>query len=179
MHKIFLDPTQPRTMSNPYWIYPLHILDIKPEISCFSDRVPSHGIKAHFMNILVSISDENSGIFTLQKFDKRRDLPFAYTQYIKFNSNRPVKQAYNVIVSQTIPILYLSSDIGLALHEINTLISVLSNNGFRKAKLLQIVMKTLTRMNYPAVMFKVTDLVSLLQGKPSYSLRIYFCINTV
>lgn len=108
------------------------------------------------MNVLVSISDENSGIFTMQKFDKRRDLPFAYTQYIKFNSNRPVKQAYNVIVSQTIPILYLSNGIKYALHEINTLIFILTNNGFWKAKLLQNVFKTLTRTNYPAIKFKVT-----------------------
>ena len=92
----------------------------------------------------------------MQKFDKQRDLPFAYTQYIKFNSNRPVKQAYNVIVSQTIPILYFSNGIKSALHEINTLIFILTNNGLWKAKLLQIVFKTLTRTNYPAVNFKVT-----------------------
>ena len=89
-HK-FLDPTQPKISSNPYWIYPLHISDIKPEVSGFSSINPCHGIHAHFMNILVSVSDEISGAYTLQKFDKRRDLPFAYTQYIKFLSNRPVK----------------------------------------------------------------------------------------
>ena len=162
--RIFLDPTQSRTMSNPYWIYPLHILDIKPEVTNFSNLSPSHGIKAHFMNVLVSISEESTGIFTMQKFDKRRDLPFTYTQYIKFNSNRPVKQAYNVIISQTVPILYLSNDITLALREINTLISTLVGNGFRKARLIQIVIHTLTRTEYPAVKFKVTDLVNLLQG---------------
>ena len=172
--QVFLDPTQPRVMSNPYWIYPLHILDIKPEVSSFSNKDPTHGMIAHFMNVLVSISNEESGIFTMQKFDKRRDLPFAYTQYIKFSSNRPVKQAYNVIVSQTVPILYLSNDINLALQEINTLISVLTSNGFRTAKLLQIVIKTLTRTNYPAVKFKVTDLVKLLQGKPSHRITHVF-----
>ena len=166
--QIFLDPTQPRIMSNPYWIYPLHILDIKTEVSCFSNSDPSLGINAHFMNVLVSISDEKFGIFTMQKFDKRRDLPFAYTQYIKFSSNRPVKQAYNVVVSQTVPILYLSNDINFALREINTLISILTSNGFRKAKLLQIVIKTLTTTNYPAVKFKVTELVKLLQGRFSH-----------
>ena len=172
--QIFLDPTQPRNMSNPYWIYPLHILDIKPEVSYFSNLNPSHGIKAHFMNVLVSISDEKSGIFTIQKFDKRRDLPFAYTQYIKFNSNRPIKQAYNVIVSQTIPILYLSNDIDLALHEINTLVSILVGNGFRKARLLQIVISTLTKNNYPAVKLKVTDLIAKLQGNYPYSAHLYW-----
>ena len=116
------------------------------------------------MNVLVFVYEESTGIFTIQKFDKRRELPFTYTQYIKFNSNRPIKQAYNVIISQTIPILYLSNDINLVLREINTLISTLVGNGFRKAKLIQIVIHTLTRTEYPAVKFKVTDLVNLLQG---------------
>lgn len=130
--QLFLDPTQPRTMNNPYWIYPLHILEIKTEVSNFSLANPSYGVTAHFMNVLMSISNEDSGVFTLQKYDKRRELPFTYTQYIKFNSNRPVKQAYNVIVSQTVPILYLSNDVHLTRREIETLISTLEHNGIRR-----------------------------------------------
>ena len=162
--QIFLDPLQPRTPTNPFWIYPLHILEIKTEVSCFSTINPTHGIKAHFMNILMSISNEDQGLFTLQKFDKRRDLPFSYTQYIKFNSNRPVKQAYNIIVSQTVPILYLSSEMMLAKQEISRLISTLAGNGFRKSKLLQLVIITLLKINYPAVRFEVKDLATALQG---------------
>jgi hypothetical protein len=151
-------------MDNPYWIYPLHILEIKTEVSNFSLNNPGFGIIAHFINVLVSISDENSGVFTLQKYDKRRDLPFTYTQYIKFNSNRPVKQAYNVIVSQTVPILYLSNDVHLAKREIETLISTLERNGFRRQKLLHLVIKTLSKTIYPAVKFMVNELIILLQG---------------
>ena len=162
--QLFLDPKQPRTMDNPYWIYPLHILEIKTEVSNFSMVNPGYGINAHFMNVLVTISNEESGAFTLQKYDKRRDLPFTYTQYIKFNSNRPVKQAYNVIVSQTVPILYLSNDVILAKREIDTLISILESNGFRRQKLLHLVIKTLSKTTYPAVKFMVNDLILLLQG---------------
>ena len=162
--QLFLDPTQPRTMDNPYWIYPLHILEIKTEVSVFSLTNPGFGTNAHFMNVFVSISNEDSGIFTLQKYDKRRDLPFTYTQYIKFNSNRPVKQAYNVIVSQTVPILYLSNDVHLAKREIETLISTLERNGFQRQKLLHLVIKTLSKTNYPAVKFMVNELIVLLQG---------------
>lgn len=124
--QIFLDPLQSRTISNPYWIYPLHILDIKLEILDFSKNNALHGIKTHFMNVLISISDENLGILMLQRFDKIRDLPFTYTQNIRVHSNRPVKQTYNVIVLQTFPIFYLSNDIHLALHEINNLIFYLN-----------------------------------------------------
>ena len=162
---IFLDPQQPRTSSNPFWIYPLHILEIKTEVSCFSKINPTFGIKAHFMNVLVSISNEDSGEFTLQKFDKRRELPFSYTQYIKFCSNRPIKQAYNVIVSQTIPILYLSNDVTLAKQELCKLVSTLASNGFRVQKLLQLVIATISKTNYPAVKFEIKDLVTTLQGK--------------
>ena len=121
--QIFLDPKQPRTGSNPFWIYPLHILEIKTKVSNFSSTNPNHGVKAHFMNVLINVSSENLRTFTLQNFDKRCDLPFTYTQYIKFNSCRPVKQAYNVVISQTIPILYLSSDIQLAMLEIQNLVN--------------------------------------------------------
>jgi hypothetical protein len=133
-------------------------------VSKFSTTNPNHGVKAHFMNVLVDVSCENIGTFTLQKFDKRRDLPFTYTQYIKFNSCRPVKQAYNVAISQTIPILYLSSDAQLAMMEIQSLINTLSRNGFRKHKLLQVITSTLSKTTFPAIRFKVTDLISLLQG---------------
>lgn len=86
------------------------------------------------MNVLMSISNEDKGEFTLQKFDKRGRLPFSYTQYIKFSSNKLVKQTCNVIVSQIVSILYLSNNIHLAIHEIETLISTLANNGFYKEK---------------------------------------------
>lgn len=79
---IFLDPQQPRISSNPFWIYLLHIMEIKTEVLCFSTINPTFGVKAHFMNMLVSISNEDDGTFTLQKLDKHRELPFSYTQYI-------------------------------------------------------------------------------------------------
>ena len=89
---------------------------------------------------------------------------FSYTQYIKFNSNRPVKQAYNIIISQTIPILYLSSDVMLAKQEITRLISTLAGNGFQKSKLIELVIITLSKINHPAIKFEVKDLATALQG---------------
>jgi hypothetical protein len=161
---IFLDPTQPRHMDNPFWIYPLDIIEIKTEVSQFSENHPQSGIKAHFMNVLITVTNENSGMFIMQKFDKRRELPFKYSQFIKFKSNRPVKQAYNVVISQTVPILYLSSNPGVALYEIQALFTVLSNNGFRSTKLQQIVIKFLTNNHFPALRFDKSHLLQLLQG---------------
>lgn len=85
---IFLDPTQPRHRDNPLWIYPLDIIEIKTEV--FSKNHPHSGIIAHFMNVLIIITNEENAMFIMQKFDKQRELPFSYSQFIKFKSNRPV-----------------------------------------------------------------------------------------
>lgn len=110
------------------------------------------------MNVLVSISDEDSGMFMLHKFVMRRGIPFTYTQYLKFRSNRPIKQAYNVVVSQKNHILYLSYDVNQALHKIkNFVFYTLANDGFQKDKLLQVMIMTITKTTYIAVNFKVND----------------------
>ena len=164
MANIFLDPLQPRNMDNPFWIYPLDIIEIKTEVSQFSESSPQFGVKAHFMNVLICVTDEHSGKFLMQKFDKRRDLPFKYSQFIKFKSNRPVKQAYNVVISQTVPILYLSSNPTVAMQEIQALFTTLTANGFRTVKLRQIVTKFLTNNHFPALKFDKDHLLLLLQG---------------
>ena len=93
---------------------------------------------------------------------------------IKFYSNRPVKHAYNVIVSQTIPILYLSNDVIMAKQELCKLISTLASNGFRKQKLLQMVISTISKTNTPPIKFEVNDLVATLQGKSANNHIIVF-----
>ena len=160
----FLDQSQPRNMDNPFWIYPLDIIEIKTEVSQFSESSPQFGVKAHFMNVLISITEEQSGTFLMQKFDKCRELPFKYSQFIKFKSNRPVKQAYNVVISQTVPILYLSSNSLVAMQEIQALFTTLAANGFRTTKLQQLVIKFLTSNNFPALKFDKDHLLFLLRG---------------
>jgi len=92
----------------------LDVLVIKSEVDTFSSSEPNRGIKAHFMNLEISLSESESGVYETCKFDKCRALLFVYTQYIKFKSNRLVKQSYSIAISQTIPILYLSSSIQAA-----------------------------------------------------------------
>ena len=95
----FLSHDQPRVLDNPFWIYPLQFLEIKEETSSFSPLVPGRGIAAHFMNVEIMINETLPTQFQFCKFDKRHSLPFKYTQYIKFKSNRCVKQAYNIAIS--------------------------------------------------------------------------------
>ncbi len=65
----------------------------------------------------------------------------------------------------------------LASQKIHKLIVTLASNGFRKHKLLQLVISTISKTNYPAVKFKVKDLVNALQGMFTNNLNTYFLVE--
>ena len=163
--QMFLSPEQERTPDNPYWVYPLNVLDIKCEVSAFAQSEPDRGIHAHFMNLDISITrfDTQPNNFQLCKYDKRRDLPFSYTQYIKFLSNRPVKQAYGIAISQTVPILYLSSTVEKALIEVQRLISTLVLNGFKRERLLHDIIRFLSSNPFPGIRFDIQHLINTIR----------------
>jgi hypothetical protein len=149
--RCFLSPDQPRHEENPFWIYPLHILEIKEETSQFSSLDPQKGVVAHFMNVEVAVNERHPELYTFQKFDKRRALPFQYTQYIKFSSNRPVRQAYNICISKVLPILYISNIDATALCEIRCLIQTMCDNGFKRTRFIRTICQFLETGPFPAV----------------------------
>jgi len=161
----FISPQQKRTLDNPYWIYPLEVLEIKHEIEKFVPHDLQRGIQTYFMNLNIEITrlDTDPLNFQLCKYDKKRSLSFKYTQYIKFGSNRPIKQSYAVAVSQTVPILYLSSSANAAIVEIQTLISTLKTNGFKKARLLGNIIRFLTSNTFPSIRFEMQVLLDNLR----------------
>jgi len=161
----FLSPQQERTPDNPYWIYPLYILEIKCEVAKYATDDPERGIQAHFMNldIMIYSSESQTSNFNFCKYDKRRDLPFAYTQYIKFWSNRPIKQSYAVAVSQTLPIIYLSSTVENAHREVQCLIRTLEGNGFKRPRPVTEIKKFLSNSNFPGIRFELNELLDQTQ----------------
>lgn len=98
----------------------------------------------------------------IKKFDKRRALPFAYTQFIKFNSNRPVRNAYNVIISQVLPILYLSNNDQSAIDEILLLLHIMERNGFQRQQLLNKVRSWLAHGHFPASRVNLVTILDAL-----------------
>ncbi|KAG0574011.1 hypothetical protein KC19_VG227700 [Ceratodon purpureus] len=66
---------------------------------------------------VIAIEDVPTDFLT-KKFNKRRALPFWYTLFIKFNSNRPIFNAYNIIISEVLPILYILNSTKAACDEI-------------------------------------------------------------
>lgn len=141
------------------------MLEIKPEIEKFDKLEPLRGISAHFMNLQFDLNLGNPSGFMIRKYNKRRDLPFAYTQFIKFKSNRPVRNAYNVIISQVLPILYLSNNDQSAIDEIMLLIYIMERNGFQRAQLLHKVHSWLAHGYYPASRVNIVTILDAI-GKP-------------
>jgi hypothetical protein len=158
----FLSPNQLRTDDNPFWIYPLNVLEIKEETTSFSQSTPEKGISAHFMNVEFILNEGDPHLFKFRKFDKCRDLPFAYTQYIKFRSNRPVHQAYNIAISQVLPILYISNSEPAAMDEIQALICTFCVNGFKRPRLIKIISNFLQNGSFPDIKVDIQMIINSL-----------------
>ena len=128
----FLSPEQSWMESNPFYIYPLNVLEIKEETSTHDPENLVSDISAHFMNVEIKVNTTLPDAYTFRKYDKKRALPFKYTQYIKFKSNRSVKQACNIAISQLVPILYISNRDEEAISEILILITTMTEKGSTK-----------------------------------------------
>jgi hypothetical protein len=158
----FLSPSQIRSDNNPFWTYPLNVLEIKEETSTVDPLNQQRGLSAHFMNVEISVNTERNELYTFKKFDKRRALPFNYTQYIKFKSNRCVKQAYNITISQLLPILYISNTNDAAIHEISLLINTMTNNGFNNLRLWKNICQFFLTSSIPGVKVDIQRILSAI-----------------
>lgn len=166
----FLQLDNPRDVDSPFWIYPLHLVELQIELDTSREDIPHWGLSRHFLNVHISISDFCSGSYSSAKFDKRRRLPFPFQQFIQFKSNRPVQQSYNIVISQVVPILYMSSDPMLAFQEIQILLNTLKANGFRYHRLARIVIRFCSSNVFPGLRFDLDKLLLLLS--PSVDHRV-------
>jgi hypothetical protein len=158
----FLSPVQLRTEQNPFWIYPLDVLEIKEETSKFSQLYPKRGIQAHFMNYEFQVNELTPHEFNFSKFNKQRNLSFPYIQYIKYRSNRSVHQSYNIAISQVLSILYISSTDLAAFEEIRILINTLTSNGFHEPRLIKVITRFLLKGPFPGSRVDVQRIVATL-----------------
>ena len=160
----FLSPQQERHETNPFWIYPLNVLEIKSEVSRYSEANPLKGIMANFMNLEIQISELDPTAYRIRKYDKRRALPFSYTQYIKFHSNRPIKQSYSIAVSQSVPILYISNSVEAATKEIQILVATLVGNGFYEPRLKRTISEFISQNQFLGLKFNIQQLCDNLRN---------------
>lgn len=158
----FLQPQAIRSPDNPYWIYPLDVVDIQPELDLIHPTINGCGQAAHFLNVHINIVDILTGKFETTKFDKSHLLPFPFQQYIQYKSNCLVRQSYNIAISQIIPILYLSSNADLAITEVCILVNTLQTNGFFGPRLERILYRVCTSGTFPGLKFPIEEIFTIL-----------------
>ena len=112
---------------------------------------PERGMSVHFMNVEINVNPALPNAYKFRKYDKRRALPFKYTQYIKYKSNRSVKQAYNIAISQLVPILYIPNRDEDAIAKISLLIATMMENGFNKTRLINSISRFLIYESFPGI----------------------------
>jgi spore germination protein YaaH len=71
-----------------------------------------------------------------------------------------VKQAYNVAISQVVPILYISNTDNAAYEEVQILINVMTANGFNKVRLINNITQFLSRSTFPGIRVDIQKIIS-------------------
>jgi hypothetical protein len=163
----FFNPRMPQTADSPYWIYPLHILVMSPEVVEWSkDPIGrSIGTKVHFLNFTIAVHAPGTpGGYTLHRFVKRKTLPFPTVLYLQCASNRPVSAVYGVAKSQLLPFMYVNSTALGAQNDLIELISTLVANGCSAWRLIRELQSMLIPCHFPGLGFDVTDIVLTWQA---------------
>ena len=153
-----MDPSQPLTSSNPYWIYPLHIIQLK----LTSTTCKEITLQSTFLCVTVKLTKPFIGSYTSRINWKKDKLPCNNISYIFLHSNRPRNQSYNVAISQVMPIIYSASSAFLAYLDILKLVELFHNNGFKQFHLHKIIINFLKTNSFPGIRFKIELLIELL-----------------
>lgn len=84
-------------------------------------------------------------------------------QFIVFKSYKLIKQTYDMVLSQIVPMLYLSKNAFVTPQEVFALLTIVSSNGFRIQKLKQLVILYLTNNDFPTITLCKNKLVLLIK----------------
>ena len=162
----FFDPSQRRTSDNPFWIYPLDILEIKPElVSRIADTTGDEtldtlaGSAVNYLSFTLTLDrpGDPKSTYTLVRYVKRRELPFATMQYVYYTSNRPVSSVMGIATSQLLPILYVHNDPDSATRELRLFTDMLIERGFPQRKLRLSLRTSLDVSQYPGLTYNARD----------------------
>lgn len=122
------------------------------------------GIDAHFLSIRIIITNTILGMFNTQKYDKRRLLPFRFQQYICFRSSKPMQQGYNIVLSQTLPILYTTNSTQWALSKVQTMVNIFVENGFQSPRLYMMILNFCSIEFFHGIGFSINYFGTMLHG---------------
>lgn len=157
----FLDPSQPRENSNPFWIYTLQIIQLK-NTTKMSGKLT---LSTTYLCTSIQLTKPFIGKYSTCLEWKKDKLPCKNVSYIFAHSNRPKNQSYNMCISQVLPILYSASNPVNAFLDLRKPIDLFHANGFRKKHLYRIVRNTLQTNTFLGIRFDVQVLINLFGGQ--------------
>lgn len=156
-----MDPSQPLLNSNPYWIYPLHIIQLKNTTTMCGNLT----LNTSFLCTSISLISPFFGNYQFGLIWRKDKLPWRNISFIFANSNRPRNQSYNVCISQILPIIYSASCPKMAFFDTLKLVSLFEKNGFKPNQLYHIILKFLNTSFFLGLRFDIQLLVSLFGGQ--------------
>ena len=154
----FLNENEPCTNDNPKWIYPLHIIQLKPTAS-YHNHITTNAV---FLCAKFTLHRPLIGNFSSSINWKKDKLPCNNVSYLFLKSNRPIKQCYNICIWQVVTILYAASHCFLAFQDLNKLIYLLENNGFHKNTLIHIIYSYILENEFPRIHFDKSLLLKMI-----------------
>jgi hypothetical protein len=159
----FLNPNANRAEDNPYWIYPLPLVEIKECIAKEKDLINGQKLITAINFLNLSLELKGNGSFLLQPYDKTQELPFKILRFVSLHANRPIVQSYKMILSQVFPIPYLCNELDYAKKRIDFLVDQMVVNRFRKSRLIGFIRKFLQNNSFPGALVDISELCNLLR----------------
>ena len=158
-HNFFFHPDAPRVESNPFWIYPLNILSVKPTVETWLPSTSPwvFGKQVHYLSFTLTVEEEGGS--TMTRYIKRDTLPFETVTFLAYRSNRRVAALYGTPVGQVVPYLYVHSNAGSAKISLTKLVNFLIDvKGFPEARLVRTINDTLRGGQYPGLLYDHSDI---------------------
>ncbi|GBG85019.1 hypothetical protein CBR_g39483 [Chara braunii] len=136
----FLRKKGDRLADDPCWIYPEKYTEIKENTKVSKDGV---GLVANFLSMTVTVTCPIADAYSTTKHDKRGGLGFSPCRFIKYRSNKSVKQSLQIITAQVAQIFLLCSEPEGATNEIAKVVTAMTGNGFSAESCWKVVKRTL------------------------------------
>ncbi|GBG84684.1 hypothetical protein CBR_g39059 [Chara braunii] len=136
----FLHKKGERQADDPCWIYPEEFIEMKENTELNEEGL---GRIANFLSMTITVTSPITGSYSTTRHDKRTGLGFSPCRFMKFRSNRSVKQSLQIITAQVAQILLLCSEPEDAANEIAKVVAAMRGNGFALDACWKVVKKTL------------------------------------
>ncbi|GBG89799.1 hypothetical protein CBR_g49650 [Chara braunii] len=136
----FLRNKGEREAGDPCWVYPEDYIKIKENTTLKEEE---SGRIANFLSPTITVTSPITGSYATTRYDKRSGLGFSPCRFVRYKSNRSVKQSLQIITAQVAQILLLCSEPEDAANEIAKVVTPMEENGFASDACWRVVKKTL------------------------------------